>query len=116
MPNICENTIEIRGSVDAIDKLIEKCTTQGYEGRFNVEDELVKVLDISLAYPQPEEFDFISTGGGTINGEKVNVWRTKDTETGEYVECTMETMVDSTGRYEKVALTDTEVKTGVLSG
>ena len=46
MPNICENTIEIRGSVEAIDKLIEKCTTKGFEGRFNVEDELVKVLDL----------------------------------------------------------------------
>ena len=69
MPNICENTIEVRGSVDAIDKLIKQCTTTGYEGRFNVEDELVQVLDIGLAYPQPEEFDFISTGGGTINGD-----------------------------------------------
>lgn len=110
MPNICENTIEIRGSVEAIDKLIEKCTTQGFEGRFNVEDELVKVLDLGLAYPQPEEFDFISTGGGTINGEKVNVWRTKDTQTGEYVKLSMDIMTDTTDRYERVALADNEVK------
>lgn len=85
MPNVCENTIEITGSAESIDKLIKDCTTEGYEGRFQMEDELEPVLDLGLAFPMPSEFELISKGGRTINGVQVSEWRIRDTVTNELV-------------------------------
>lgn len=83
MPNICTNTIHISGDKEKVQKLLDLCTrevAEDYEG-----DTLVKGIDLTLARPQPIEFDYIHTGGATINGEKVSHWKLRDKTTGEIV-------------------------------
>ena len=82
MPNICENTIQINGKKDDFDRFLKDTEDMGYEGRFNFEDEEFPTINILKAKPMPEEFNTISNGANTINGESVNLWWYRNTETG----------------------------------
>ena len=82
MPNICENTIQINGNKKDFDKFLKDTEDMGYEGRFNFNDENIKVVDITKAKVRPDEFDIIVTGGNTINGKKVDKWWYRNIETG----------------------------------
>lgn len=83
MPNICTNTIHITGDKEKVNKLLDLCTTEVQENYGS--DTLVKAIDLTISRPQPVEYDYIHTGGTTINGESVSRWKSKDTTTGEFV-------------------------------
>ena len=82
MPNICENTIQINGKKDDFDRFLKDTEDMGYEGRFNMGDDEFPTINILKAKPMPEEFDTISNGANTINGERVELWWYRNTETG----------------------------------
>ena len=87
MPNICENTIQIQGKKEDIDRLIEATKTIGHVGRFDMgEKEHTDTLDLCKAHPVPEEFKLISTGANNINGNKVDLWWYRSKTTGEITE------------------------------
>ena len=84
MPNICTNTINIRGDKEKVQKLLDLCTRTDIRESYD-SDTLVKAIDLTLARPQPIEFDYIHTGGATINGESVSHWKLRDKTTNEIV-------------------------------
>ena len=61
MPNICENVIEIQGTLKNVEKLLDTCKTVGHEGRFD-NNERIEVYDLTLGREMPNEFDTIATG------------------------------------------------------
>lgn len=87
MPNICTNTIEIRGDKEKVEKLLDLCATEATEGYGS--DTLVKAIDLTLARPQPVEFDLIHKGGAKIDGKSVTHWKLRDKTTGEIVNDTL---------------------------
>lgn len=108
MPNICENTIQIEGNNEDINKFLSDTKSIGYEGRFNTDDKEVEVLDITKARPIPKVFMDITTGGATINGKKVSEWRNRNKKTGEFKQ--IDILKDSMEDYEQVAVSETELK------
>ena len=60
MPNICENVIEIQGTLKNVEKLLDTCKTVGHEGRFD-NNESIEVYDLTLGREMPSEFHTIAT-------------------------------------------------------
>ena len=81
MPNICENVIEIQGTLKNVEKLLDTCKTVGHEGRFD-NNKSIEVYDLTLGREMPYEFHTIATGSNTINGVKVEKWEYEHKETG----------------------------------
>ena len=112
MPNICENVIEIQGTLKNVEKLLDTCKTVGHEGRFD-NNESIEVYDLTLGREMPSEFHTIATGGNTINGVKVDKWEYVHKETGEAFPNGLEAMQNED--LEAVAVSEELAKSNVFA-